>query len=347
MKISFLAPHLKKSGGVRIILMYANLLAGLGHDVTVYVQSNNRIRRSIANILQIGKPDWVKDFKPRVIRVPDFSDNRIAPADHVISTTIGITDKMMELGSDKGQKYYLIQHKEGLYHAKANEDEARTFGYDIPKIVVSSWLKEIIENEYKGHAELLLNPIDRQMFYPWPREKSRDEIRVMLLQHNYEWKGTKEGAEIVNELKKKYTNLRLIMWGLRGEQPDYPCDEYYFDLPQERLAWIYSNSDIYLCPSWDEGSGLPNMEAMACKCAVVTYDNGGSRDFAFDGQTAMVARRCDKEDLKNKLETLINDAESRTRIADAGFEQIMSMPTWAEQAKRFEKILLGQNNDYV
>jgi len=291
MKISFLAPHLKKSGGVRIILMYANLLAARGHEVTVYTQSNNRFRRSVANALQIGKPDWIKDFKPKVIRVPDFLDNEIEPADHVISTTIAICDKMKLMGADKGKKHYLIQHKEGLYHAKKDENEARTFAYDISKIVVSTWLNEIIEKEYHGQAELLLNPIDREMFYQWPREKSTDEIRIMLLHHNYEWKGTREGAEIVNELKKKYSNIRLVLWGLRAKDIDYPHDEYYYDLPQERLAWIYSNSDIYLCPSWDEGSGLPNMEAMACKCAVATYDNGGSWDYAIDGETAMVAKR--------------------------------------------------------
>jgi glycosyltransferase involved in cell wall biosynthesis len=249
----------------------------------------------------------------------------------------------MGLHDDRGQKFYLIQHKEGLYHAKKDESEERAFSYPIPKLVVSTWLKKIVEEEYRGEAELLLNPIDRKMFYPWEREKPKDEIRIMLLHHNYEWKGTREGVEMVNELKKKYNNIKLILFGLRSKDQEYDCDEYYYDLPQDRLAWIYSNADIYLCPSWDEGSGLPNMEAMACKCAVVTYDNGGSWDYAIDGETAMVAKRREKEDLKNKLEKLIIDTSLRVKIAKAGYEKIMSMPTWDEQAERFENILKKYN----
>ncbi len=338
MRISFLAPHLKISGGVRIILMYANLLAHRGHDVVVYVQSNNQIRRRIANIFQLKKPKWIKKFIPKVIRVSDFVTDEIYLADHIISTTIGITDKMMRLPDDRGQKYYLIQHKEGMYHGK-KEDEQRTFSYPITKIVVSTWLKEIINKEYHEQAELLLNPIDRDDYKPLQRTKPVNEIRILLLHHNYEWKGTKEGFEIVQELKKSYHNIKLIMFGARSKEIDYNVDEYYYNLPQGEYDKLFSNVDIYLCPSWDEGSGLPNMEAMACKCAVVTYDNGGSRDYAIDNKTAMVAKRRDQQDLKNKLEMLIKDKDLRLKIANRGYKQIMNMPTWDEQAEKFEKIL--------
>ena len=80
---------------------------------------------------------------------------------------------------------------------------------------------------------------------------------------------------------------------------------------------------------------------MACRCALVTYDNGGSRDYAFDGKTALVARRRDKEDLKNKLELLVKDIDLRKKIADNGYEFMQKWPTWEEQAEKLEKIFLA------
>src|SRR2546428_168743 len=84
---------------------------------------------------------------------------------------------------------------------------------------------------------------------------------------------------------------------------------------RDRLAAVYSSCEIYLCPSWDEGLGMPPMEAMACGAAVVTYDNGGCRDYARDGETALVARRRDIGDLAAKLERLVVDESLRARRA--------------------------------
>ena len=52
---------------------------------------------------------------------------------------------------------------------------------------------------------------------------------------------------------------------------------------------IYNTSRVFLCTSWVEGFGLTNVEAMACGAALVTTDNGGSRDYALHGETALVA----------------------------------------------------------
>ena len=77
---------------------------------------------------------------------------------------------------------------------------------------------------------------------------------------------------------------------------------------------------------------------MACMCAVVTYDNGGSRDFAFDGKTALVAKRRDVNDLAQKLEMLVHDKELREEIAENGYRFVQRMPTWEEQAAKMEQL---------
>ncbi|MFH1744860.1 MAG: glycosyltransferase family 4 protein [bacterium] len=335
MKINFFLPHLKVAGGVRVILSYADWLAKNNHQVTVVVQSKSRTRYFF-NFLNI-KPSWFKNFNAKIIRIPDWSPKNIPNADISVIDSWGLVAKNYQLPKEKGAKFHFIQHDERLYHGQRNEVD-KIYRLPIKKIVVSSWIKEIFKNDYKQDAELLLNSFDRSLFYPAEIKKDAKQVRILMLHHNHKWKGTEEWAEIVGELKKKYKNIKLIMFGVRQKEISNVCDEYYYNLPQHKLAELYSSADIYLCPSWDEGSGLPSMEAMACRCALVTYNNGGSRDYAFDGQTAMVAERRNKEDLKNKLELLIKDEELRKKISTNGFNYIQNMPTWKEQAEKLENI---------
>lgn len=50
MNISFLTPHINISGGVKIILGYADRLAKRGHKVTVFCPQPTRIIKRIKSI---------------------------------------------------------------------------------------------------------------------------------------------------------------------------------------------------------------------------------------------------------------------------------------------------------
>ena len=119
-----------------------------------------------------------------------------------------------------------------------------------------------------------------------------------------------------------------------------PYDEFVADPPQERLAWLYSRCPIYLCPSWDEGLGMPPMEAMACGAALCTYDNGGCRDYAIDGRTAVVAPRRDVDALARALGRLVEDRGFRERVAREGQGFVTTQFDWARATARLEAVLL-------
>jgi len=81
------------------------------------------------------------------------------------------------------------------------------------------------------------------------------------------------------------------------------------------------------------------MEAMACGAALVTYDNGGCRDYARDGETALVARRRDVADLAMKLERVAADPALRARLAAAGSAFVRSAFEWGRAVRRLEEML--------
>jgi glycosyltransferase involved in cell wall biosynthesis len=132
-----------------------------------------------------------------------------------------------------------------------------------------------------------------------------------------------------------------VGFGVKPPRDARAYDEFHANPPQANLAALYSGADIYLCPSWDEGLGMPSMEAMACGAALVTYDNGGCRDYARAGETALVARRRDIGDLADKLGTLAREPALRRRLAEAGRDLVSTAFDWERAVTRLEEILGG------
>jgi glycosyltransferase involved in cell wall biosynthesis len=162
-----------------------------------------------------------------------------------------------------------------------------------------------------------------------------------MLHHDYAWKGVREGLEAVAAVKVRHPEVLLVGFGVKRPREAVPYDEFHENLPQERLAWLYSRCPIYLCPSWDEGLGMPPMEAMACGAALVTFDNGGCRDYALDGETALVAPRRDVAALAQALERVVTDRALRDRLAERGRDFVTSRFDWDRAAERLEGILRG------
>jgi glycosyltransferase involved in cell wall biosynthesis len=162
-----------------------------------------------------------------------------------------------------------------------------------------------------------------------------------MLHHAYAWKGVTDGLAAIGKVRAQGVRLRLVGFGVKPPDEPGAYDEFHANPPQPMLPALYSGCDVYLCPSWDEGLGMPSMEAMACGAALVTYDNGGSRDYAHDGETALVARRRDVDDLAGKLARMITDTALRTTIAARGAGFIRNTFDWDRAVSRMEALFRG------
>lgn len=82
---------------------------------------------------------------------------------------------------------------------------------------------------------------------------------------------------------------------------------------------------------------MPAMEAMACGCALVTTDTGGCRDYAINGETALVAAQKDAEGLATHLVALHDHRGKLRSIRDAGRRKIKTFK-WQDAADRMERL---------
>jgi glycosyltransferase involved in cell wall biosynthesis len=336
-RIAFLAPHVRIAGGVRGILTYADRLAGRGHEVSVLLPAGSRWRAWRRN-RTTAPPDWMPGLRARLRWLPRWDPARLPDGDALVATAWHTADAVAAAPPRCGAKAYLVQHYESLYHGEPARVDA-TYRLPLKKICISTWLADIMRERFGAAAEVLVTPVDSALFHPVPPESADGMLRVLMLHHEHAWKGVAEGLEAVARVRARHPAMRLVGFGVKPPRDASPYDEFHADLPQERLAWLYGRCPIYLCPSWDEGLGMPPMEAMACGAALVTYDNGGCRDYAHDGETALVAPRRDVDALARALERLVADTALRARLARAGQAFITREFDWDRATARLEGIL--------
>ena len=322
------------AGGVRAILTYADRLAARGHEVTLVVPARGALRAWWANARKQG-PDWMAGFRPRVRWVRRWDANALPDGDALLATAWQSAPVAAAAAARCGAKFYLVQHYESLYHGDPAAVDA-TYRLPLEPIVISTWLRDVLRERFGREAEVIVTPVDRALFHRVPVTPPTSRPRVLMLHHEYAWKGVADGLAAVAAAKTRVPGLTLVGFGVKPPREALPYDEFHANPPQAALAALYSGCDIYLCPSWDEGLGMPPMEAMACGAALVTYDNGGCRDYAVDGETALVAPRREVAALAAALTRMATDGALRAGLAAAGCVRVTTAFDWDRAVGRLE-----------
>jgi glycosyltransferase involved in cell wall biosynthesis len=334
LRITVLCPHLRIAGGVRAILTYADRLACRGHAVTVVVPG----RRAWWGGVRVGaRPEWVGDFRPELRWVARWNAAALPEADVLLATAWQSAPVAAAAPARAGRTFYLVQHYESLYHGDAEAVDA-TYRLPLAKIVISTWLRDVMRERFDSEAEVLVTPVDAALFHRVEVPRVPGPPRVLMLHHDYAWKGVADGMEVVARVRARGRALYLVGFGVKPPRDRAGYDEFHANPPQTELARLYSGADVYLCPSWDEGLGMPSMEAMACGTALVTYDNGGSRDYARDGETALVAPRRDVDALAIALGRILDDVALRRQLAGAGSAFVRTAFDWDRAVARLEAL---------
>ncbi len=354
MKITFVLPGYTEFpiGGYKVIYEYANRLVRRGHEVTIaYRQRRFAVRRPfrplrswlgrqkalLADYSRRPHVGWFAlDDKVKLIKVPDLDAHHVPNADAIFATAWQTASCVNNYSSDKGEKFYLIQHYEGLFHGVKTQVD-QTFRYPMTRIVVSSWLQQILHQHFDADSELIINPIDFDLFYPTRKTYNR-RIRICMFYHVWEWKGMRDGIEAFRLAQKKCPDIQLVLFGSHTRHVDDIDCEYHFRPTNAELRQIYNSCDIFLCPSWAEGFGLTSAEALACRCCLVSTDTGGNRDFAIDEETALLSPPKDPPLLAENLVRVIQNRELLSKLALAGFERVHRF-TWEDALGRLETIL--------
>jgi glycosyltransferase involved in cell wall biosynthesis len=349
--ITFVLPHPSPVpvGGHRVVYEYADQLAK-DYNVNIvyvvkmpyqvhknYVYIPEYIRYIIYIILFhfIWKKWYV--FKNVVHEkiVYQLNNNNKPLTDIAIATFWSTAYVVKEM--DAKNKYYFIQG----YEIWAGKEEyvKQSYCLGLRNIVITNWLKETIcDNGGKVEA-VVTNGIDLNKFRVKKSIHLRNNCSITMIYSTTKLKGSSEGIEALIRLKNKYPELSVTFFGVAPKKEEIPIWIRYIENPsQDEIVDIYNDSAIFLSTSWNEGFGLPGAEALACGCALVTTDNKGCRQYAKDGETALLSMPGEIDVLVKNIEKMIEDNEYRIIMAEEG-NQFIQKFGWEDAVLNFRKAI--------
>jgi L-malate glycosyltransferase len=303
---------------------FANALSRRGHEVHFFHGPAwpTRISR-LDELPEICRHDGV------LHRLVDDLDDPILPAADVMFSG--------DAPARLGLPCVIVQG----YGMLSNDWEDGSFRQPAPKICIARWLVDVGLSLGVPREQLIHVPygIDHSIFRP-AAEPSERTIDVAGLYHPHAEKGWPILLAALRQLCADRADLRGVVFARNPPPDDLPDGVAFVHNPDHgRLAQdVYGKCRVFVQASSKEGFGLTPVEAMACGAALVTTDNGGSRDYGLDGETARVVPAGDVSAIVAAVSGLLDDDSERTRLAHAGMDHVARYD-WDHSAKLLENAL--------
>ncbi len=333
-------------GGFKVIYEYANVLVGRGHRVLVVhpwscdppATRRERWRARLWALRLSRKRGEVApwfEFDPKVeLSLVGFPAPEQLPLGDANFATAWQTAGPVAAAAPPGTGFYLIQH---LEEWDDPEVVRATWRLPLHKVVIAGWLAQIAGEMGEGwRTSRVPNGLDFDSFGVDVPPAGRPPRVGALISR---FKSAEDVVGALVEARRRVSDLTATTYGT-AERPELLPDWVeYTRLPAPAaLRALYNSCSIFLQASRSEGWGLPATEAMVCGCALVTYDNGGSREYAADGETAMVVANGDVEGLAGAIVSLCRDRELRLGLVERGRELVGKL-TWSHSADQLECVV--------
>jgi glycosyltransferase involved in cell wall biosynthesis len=302
MRINIIIPPMNKSGGNKVVAIYAKILARRGHSVTVISPINRQptMKEQLKSFLKNGHsikyvPREESFFelmdvpvkcldRPGPIRANDVPD-----ADILLACFWVVARWIHDFPENKGKKIHFIQGYEtepGVNSALIDE----AWRLPMKKIVISDWLEKIARGRFHDtDCSIVPNRVDFDFFSAPPRQK-QDVLTVGFVFSDTWCKASNLAIEACKIVRNSVPNLKVLVFGEKPpkETPLPDTWETFWNPKQDEIPRIYSQCDVWLWPNKQEGFGLPILEAMACRTPVIGTPAGAAPELLADGRGIIV-----------------------------------------------------------
>jgi glycosyltransferase involved in cell wall biosynthesis len=321
LRIAALLPHVDVYGGVRRYLELGNALTARGHRFVLYHPAGD-------------KPAWF-DFQAETRPFAAMGEETF---DVGLCGEYSILPSFDRLPAARRFFYFVLEgHRDERTVARRR---------DLFFLGNSEGICRRLERKYEIAVQRAPGGVNPAIFHPIDKPPQEGEFRVMCYGRiTKRRKGVPQVIRAVEGLARRGRRVRLIFFdtqvGLDRRDPrplirtNVPFD-FHLNLPQEKMAWLYAQADVFVSAERRAGWSNTCAEAMACRVPVVCTPSG-TRDFAEEGRTALVVPRPSPRLLRRGIERLMDDPALRAGQADRGYERILSF-RWDVLAERLEGI---------
>lgn len=355
MRVTIVMPYAGMSGGNRVLAIYAQRLRRRGHEVRVVsipLRKKRSLVRKLASLVR-GR-GWPSNPEPepsyfagtdvphRIVETArPIVDSDVPDADVVLATFWRTAPWVAALSPGKGAKAILLQGHE-ISPGEENPEMDAAWRLPLRKIVISQWLVELARDRFGDtNVHHIPNSVDTNQFHAPARGKQAVPT-VGMLYHTSHSKGTHVSLAALERVRKTIPRLRVIAFGAHRVLAELPLPEwveYHFLPPQDEIRSLYASCDVWLCGSRREGFHLPPLEAMACRCPVVSTRVGGPLDLVEEGVNGYLVDLDDSAGLAEQLIKVLSlDEAEWKRMSDAALATATRY-TWDDATDLLEKAL--------
>ena len=362
MRVTFVIPSDSMTGGVRVVAIYADRLIRRGHEVVIIsgARKQGSFQEKLKSLV-LGR-GWPKDPEPQPSYFTQFGipvrtlekprpvvDSDVPESDVVIATWWETAEWVSDLSVNKGAKIYFIQHHEVFPYLPVERCHA-TYRLPLQKIVISHWLEKIMKEQYNDDKAFLIpNSVDTLQFFAPKRQKHADPA-VGFVYSTTEFKGSDIVLAALELIKQRIPKLRVIAFGADRPSTKLPLPswiEFHFRPPQDQIRLLYSKCDVWLCGSRSEGFYLPMLEAMACRCPVVSTRVGGPIDTVMDAVNGFLVEIEDASGLAASTLKVLQLSDADWQLMSDAALLTATHYSWDDAADRLENTLLCLANQHL
>jgi glycosyltransferase involved in cell wall biosynthesis len=345
-------------GGFKVHYEYANHLARRGHDVSIVHAEPPASRRSLRARLHAARHHRFRERRSRnrvvpwftfdpgvhVSVVPKLEAEHLSDADVTIATAWQTAEALAHTPARLGARVFVLYDYEHWMTADAATRRriSATLKGDWRIAATSPSVTELLRDHGVEPAAYVPCGIDLDVFGLDVPVAERSGRTVGFPDRHLEAsKGTHDAIAALEALRSRPAAEAIEVWGYSR----YPSEK--------RLGWVrfllrptdaelrafYNRIGVFILPSHYEGWGLPGVEALACGAALVTADSVGNRDYAIDGETALVVPRARPDLLAEAVARLIEDEPLRRDLAARGHAFVQRF-SWERATDALEKLLV-------
>ncbi len=205
------------------------------------------------------------------------------------------------------------------------------------KVIYLGVNHEIYRGRNKEEARKALNlPLDKKILLNVGTENENKNIERLI--------------RVFHRLQKRLKNLILIRVGLTSEEITDLISRLGLEDKVLRLGLIkdfpnlyYNAADIYICADLLGGFGMPNLEAMASGCPVVTSRTGAFPEIV--GDAGLFFDPWDGDDIFEKIAILLEDSKLRKEYAQKSLGRA-KLFSWEKMANETIKVYTKVAREY-
>lgn len=352
MKISFLLSSFGLSGGVQVVVEYANRLSERGHQVTLVMPGGTSAAEMVARtdprIRLIESPQRLRDTMTgwQNIRLA-LSLAAITPRSDLLISTHTPTTIVGFLAAHllrKGRLLWLFQDYQEMFIGRPVESWLLRYAlwWHQMALTVSTFCQQELPKRLQDRIVVVGEGLsDGAQLQPLPvaQRPTSDVVRIFYVGDARPRKGLADFLAATARVYQQKSTIKLwLAFKDATAVATIVPHEIFYRPSREQLIALYTSCDLFVSASWREGFGLPPLEAMACGTPVVMTDSGGVMEYARDGENALVVPVQRPDLLAEAILHLLNHPELAATFSENG-PKTAQQYEWTRAVDRFEAAL--------